>query len=155
YNALSSTNEWTLRLNGKLYYTAPNSSVYFASTPIIGYAGNYFLGDIAEILMFDRALSLAERDGVGFYFNNTRYAWVAPSSTSAGLSAAAISPSQVSLVWTNTQTTNMLVYLIERKVSGGCYSQVGVIRDGSSFVDNTAVSGSTNIYRIITADYAG
>lgn len=155
YNALSSTNEWTSRLNGKLFYTSPNPSVSFASLPEVGSAGNYFTGDIAEILMFDRTLSREERDGVGFYFNNTRYAWVAPPPVPAGLSAAAISPIQVSLLWTNSQTTNVLVYLIERKVAGGCYSQAGVVRDGSSFVDNTAVPGATNIYRVITANYAG
>jgi hypothetical protein len=122
YNALSSSNEWTSRLNGKVFYTVPNASVSFLSQPLIGsdpVGYHYFIGDIAEILMFDRALSPEERDGVSFYFNNTRYGWITNPPVAGGLTATAISPNQVSLVWTNSQTNNLLAYLIERKVAGG------------------------------------
>lgn len=158
YNVLSKTNEWTCRINGKLYFTSGNSSVAFAGVPYIGRDGvgfNYFSGDIAEILMFNRTLTQTERDGIGFYFNTARYGWVSSPPAPAGLFATAISPNQVSLVWTNAQAGNALIYLIERKIAGGCYSQIGVVRDGNTFVDTNAFVSATNTYRIVTANYTG
>jgi len=70
YNAVSTPTEWTSRLNGVLYYTTSVNSVGFSTAPQIGLSQSwYFAGDMAEIIVFDRALSDVERSAVQEYLS--------------------------------------------------------------------------------------
>jgi len=70
YNAVSTPAEWTSRLNGVLYYTTSVNSVGFSTSPQIGLSQSwYFAGDMAEIIVFERALSDVERSAVQEYLS--------------------------------------------------------------------------------------
>ena len=77
------------------------------------YQSTYFAGDIAEVLIYNRALSGAERDAVNSYLNS-KYA-VVPNAPAAptNLTASAVSPTQISLRWDfslgNASTTFKIV----------------------------------------------
>ena len=77
YNVVSSSAEWTSRINGNLQFTTTNNTVAFSPGPAIGAGGwqpfydrNYFAGDIAEVLVFDHALTQTERGAVFSYLHD-------------------------------------------------------------------------------------
>jgi alpha-tubulin suppressor-like RCC1 family protein len=77
YNVVSSSTEWTSRINGNVQFTTTNNTVAFSPGPAIGASGwqpfydrNYFTGDIAEVLVFDHPLTQAERDAVFSYLHD-------------------------------------------------------------------------------------
>jgi chitodextrinase len=75
YNVVSSPSEWTSRLNGSINFTRPDNTPQFNTSGLssLGVSGNpasYFAGNIAEILIYNRALSQAERDTVERYLEN-------------------------------------------------------------------------------------
>jgi Fibronectin type III domain/Bacterial TSP3 repeat len=70
YNAVSHAGEWTMRLNGAVQFTTTNNTVGFFPWPEIGASGfghSYFDGDVAEVLIYDHALSQTDRDAVTAY----------------------------------------------------------------------------------------
>ena len=73
YNVSSKTNEFVVRLNGIDQYATNNNTVFFPSNPALG-AGSYSLhrfgGDIAEMLVFNRVLTQAERERVQAYLGS-------------------------------------------------------------------------------------
>ena len=71
---MSSSTEWTSRINGTIQFTTASNTVGFWPWPAIGsggavsgYGSTNFDGDIAEILIYDHALSQADRDAVTAY----------------------------------------------------------------------------------------
>ncbi len=97
YNEVSTSTEWTCRINGFVQYTTSVNVPGF-STPYIGWqagTGNTFDGDITEIMLFDRELSQVERQMVVQYLN-AKYQCIATSApaTPTNLTTAAISASQ-------------------------------------------------------------
>jgi hypothetical protein len=74
YNVVSTSTEWTSRLNGRVQFTTASNTVGFWPWPVIGsggavsgYGSTNFDGDIAEVIIYDHALSSAERDSVNSY----------------------------------------------------------------------------------------
>ncbi|MDD2763158.1 MAG: chitobiase/beta-hexosaminidase C-terminal domain-containing protein [Opitutaceae bacterium] len=72
YNASSQPDEWIARLDGGLLFASITNQVAFRNNPMLGrtpqFANDYFFdGDIAEIMVFDRVLSDAERQAVEHY----------------------------------------------------------------------------------------
>jgi RHS repeat-associated protein len=70
YNTWSQPGEWVNRMNGVVQKTRTVNAVAFRSNPILGKRFNsseYLLGDIAEILVYDRVLSATEREAAHFY----------------------------------------------------------------------------------------
>lgn len=73
YNVASTAGEWTSRVSGILHYTIATNTVGFTSSPVIGVGGSYyFMGDIVEILIYDRVLNDSEREGV-LHFLDSKY----------------------------------------------------------------------------------
>ena len=66
YNVVCTPTEWTSRINGSVQVTSANNTVDFWPWPHIG----GFAGDIAELLIFDHALSQPERDAVTAYLSS-------------------------------------------------------------------------------------
>lgn len=72
-----------------------------------------------------------------------------------GLIAAAESPSQISLAWTDA-SSNETGFAIERSTSGGSYVQAGAVAAGiTSFVDGGLVPSTTYTYRVRATNGAG
>ena len=71
YNVVSRAGEWTSRINGVVHYTTSSNTYAFADDPTLGgYVTsylNYFAGDIAELIIYDRALTGPERERVSWY----------------------------------------------------------------------------------------
>jgi hypothetical protein len=161
YNPASAVGQWTARLNGKLQYSDNiNAPVAFSDQPYIGYnSGEYspwFKGDMAEILIFGRVLSDAERDAVGFYLNN-KYALVSVAGpVPSALSATGVAPGVMNLSWTYTPPANAVTFAVERRVgTSGCYAQIGSSWNTNSYLDRTAVPGTNYFYRVRGWDYNG
>ena len=159
YNVLSRDGEFTNRLNGVLNYTTSSNTYGFATAPTLGgfpgsYA-NYFDGDIAELIIYDRALSQTERDAVGTYLNQ-KYQFIASTApTPTNGNAVALAGTQVSLTWNNAASNSSVVYDIERMTGGGSFALLATVANTLSWIDTTAVAGTTFTYRIRARNYQG
>jgi hypothetical protein len=71
YNVVSRAGEWTSRINGVLHYTTATNTFTLPAGAELGasvnYYGGYFNGDVAEIIIYDHALTSAERERVQWY----------------------------------------------------------------------------------------
>jgi hypothetical protein len=69
YNANSQNGTWTSALSGNAYFTSTGNTVGFTSSPVLGGngAGAWFNGDVAEMIVYDHALTFSERLVVNSY----------------------------------------------------------------------------------------
>jgi len=105
YNVGGDANSWFQNINGTQYCRTTSNTVGFRSNPTIGDGqGCGFDGDLAEVLVYDRVLSVDERAQLLSYFN-TKYslgsqsADATPPSAPTGLVATAVTGSSVLLSW--------------------------------------------------------
>jgi hypothetical protein len=160
YNIAAQTNRWSSRLSGVLQFDTSINTVGFRTDPALGWdttntAFDYFDGDIAELIAFNRVLSGAERETVGRYLQS-KYALanIAAPATPTGLLARPHSSSQVSLVWSDANPAGV-VYSIERDVDGGGYSVLAEVENTLGYMDTGLVATSTYSYRVSARNYAG
>src|SRR5207249_2462345 len=130
YNAAGKAGEWTARINGLIQYSTTNNTYGYYTAPVLGAWGStYFDGAVAEVLIYNRVLSAAERDAVNSYLNS-KYALVtnAPAGPT-NLTASTVSPTQINLAWSNVTPTAGVQ--IERKAGpSGAYSTIGTVTLG-------------------------
>ena len=71
YNVSSVPGTWTCALNGVTLRTRASNTVTFPASPRLGrsFPGVLYVGLMAEVLMYDRKLTPAERDQVNDYLN--------------------------------------------------------------------------------------
>jgi probable HAF family extracellular repeat protein len=154
YGVDSSSSELAIRFNGQPFYRSSANTVSFNSSPTIGVCTGtsggtcYFAGDIAEIIIYNRVLSDAERDAVGAYLN-ARYAVASLPPTPTNLVAQPISPTQISLAWSQLVTQVTTQVSIERKTgAGGTYAVIARLSSGTSFLDTNLTAATTYYYRV-------
>ena len=71
YNISSKTGEWISRINNTVLVESSTNSVDWKNSPKIGRSSTFsFAGDFAEILLFDRELTISERDDILTYLGN-------------------------------------------------------------------------------------
>jgi probable HAF family extracellular repeat protein len=154
YNVSSKAGAWNARINQVAQYTSTANTVGFASAPTLGYGGSaYFEGDIAELLIYDRVLSSAERTTIAGYLTR-RYAiaGLLPA-TPSNLVAGAISPTQISLQWDGKLDQGATRISVERKTgASGSYAVAGEVQNASSYLDTGLIGGSTYYYRVRAAN---
>jgi alpha-tubulin suppressor-like RCC1 family protein len=156
YYILESINDGTdsAFVNGFLVDSRSNAMSAFTDGYELGRypGGQYWDGDLVEILVYDRALTPAERQTVEGYLNR-RYACVPLPSTPTNLAGAAISASQIALNWDPQSGAG---FLIERKTGvGGTYAQIGST-SGSACYNDTLLAASTQyFYRVRATNWAG
>ena len=156
YDVRAQGGAWSSAINGTPYLVKSTNTVSFnTSNPAIGVGSVYFNGDIAEIIIYDHALSSAEREAVGTYLDR-RYAF-APAAPAAPtvLTASAVSDTQVSLVWQGTLSAAATVFSVERKSGTGSYAVITEVTDELSYIDATAVAGTNYTYRVKARNLAG
>lgn len=157
YNVAGQANFWSAWVNGILQASTTNNNYGAWSDPKLGFANNaYFSGDIAEVLIFARVLSSAERDTISGYLNG-KYAMVASAPVApTSLVASAISASQVSLSWNFSLGNASTTFKIERKTGvGGAYAQLAAVRDATSWVDTGLAANTQYYYRVKASNFAG
>ena len=152
YQVSAQTNNWAAWMNGSLLYQTFQNSVKFDTegAPIIGQNNSHFLGDIAEVMIFNRALTTAERATINDYLNS-KYALVAAvPPTPTNLTAYAISPTQIGLSWSETLTNGGATQIsIERSTaSNGVFSVVAQVANALSYVDTNLTAGTTYYYQV-------
>ena len=71
FNVSSQNGDWEARINGLLQYQSLINAVYFPSSPLLAHNSLYgaFVGDIAEVIIYGRALNPSERTGVEKYLD--------------------------------------------------------------------------------------
>jgi hypothetical protein len=171
YEVSSQTNSWAAWINGILLDQNGSNTVGFSTAPLLGaapyYIGNYgysasfFAGDMAEVLVFNRTLTVDEKTTVGTYLINkyslSQFALnnSAPNAPT-NLIATGVSPFQLNLQWHST-STNETGFAIERKVgAGGSYQEIGGTTSGiTNFSDSTVFYTNQYFYKIKAENYFG
>lgn len=154
YNVSSEQGLWVNRYNGIIQFTALNNVVSFAGSPSIGKGSNtYFTGDIAEVIVFGRVLTDAERLTVGTYLQG-KYALETEPTTPTGLTATAVPPNEVVISW--QPVSGVDAYSIERSTDGVNFTPINLIGAHiSSFTDYGIPTAGSISYRIQAISYAG
>jgi alpha-tubulin suppressor-like RCC1 family protein len=153
FNILESVNNGTdsAYLNGLLV----ESRVSPMGAATAGYIlGGNWIGDVAEIVVYDRALSNAERVTVESYLNR-RYGCIGPAPTAAPANVRASSglPTVATIQW---DQQNLVSYTIERKAAiNGTFQVIATGQFSSSFEDSDLVPGTEYIYRIRGTHFSG
>ena len=148
YNVSSKAGEWVSRLNGIQQFRATSTTVTWSPAPLLGHNGSYgFDGDIVEVLIFDKVLSDAERNGIGNYFL-TRYPMVGGETPYPDIELTAELKTQrrINLSWT-ASFFPWVEYVVERKTSDGVWERIGR-QSQKSFSDTDVFLGQTYSYRV-------
>src|SRR5439155_13510887 len=108
-----------------------------------------FVGDVAEVLVYNRGLGENDRDAVASYLNE-RYAFIGSApATPASLTTQAVSPTEVNLGWTSSLGTSSTRFFIERKTGvGGTYAQIATVRDATAYLDTSCAPNTQYYYRV-------
>ena len=155
YNsAVATDGDAVLRFNGVVNLHRTGQTVSFRSNPIIGadWYGDYFRGDIAEVLVYDHVLSAEERATVNGYFVSKYALTVAGVLPTPTLTATVLSSTRVALSWT---AMDGAVATVERKSGEGDYAAVATQVSGSEYIDSGLTPGGTYTYRMKLGNDAG
>jgi len=153
YNATSQANQWTARLNGSVQYSTATNTVGFTNTPTIGGLYYWFQGYMAEIIIYDHALTTTDRTTIQNYLIS-KYNGVLTPPAPTNLTGSVETSTQVGLNW---QSPGGVTIKVERKTgSGGTYSQVGTVTNGTNIYNDAGLSPSTQYYyRVRANNFAG
>jgi hypothetical protein len=159
---MSQSNNWAAWINGAIQLESTNNTYdYNPGSYYLGYASlvDYFDGDVAEMLLFNRTLTLDEKITVGKYllskYNLSQYTINGlPPGTPTNLTATGVAPYQLNLQWTPT-STNETGFDIERKLgAGGTYQVIGNV-GVTNFLDTTAFPTNQYFYKIRALNFFG
>ena len=165
FNVLGQPDEWTARINGLLQYSTAANAVAFTSNPKLGESlydnssaieHHYFDGDIAEVMVFAKALSVEERQAVGRYLN-AKYALMSSPSAPTNLVGQVSSTyrawlNQISLTWSNTDS--IANFKVERSSDNLTWQQVAFVEATTNYSE--LISASTSFYyRVKAVNYSG
>ena len=157
YNVSSQSGQWTARLDGITLLNSTTNSVVFNGTPHLGHnSNNAFNGTVAEVIVYNSVLSAAARATVGQYLvSKYSLPGIAIPSNPTGLAATPISPTEVSLIWSDAPTTTGITYTVWRQTGSGAYSAVAQLNNSLSFIDSGLTAGTTYNYEISSSTLAG
>lgn len=155
YNVVSQAGEWTARFNGVVRYTTTNNSVAWAPTFYLGTDGDYFDGDIAEVILFDRALSGDERNTVETYLNQKYSFVVSAPGTPAGVSATALCASQICVNWNENLGDFVTRFVVERSTNGISFAPIALVEGACVYIDTELSPATQYFYQVQAVNYAG
>jgi hypothetical protein len=149
-SSISAEGEAVLRFNGMESWRRAAQGVTFRPDPLIGAdrLGEFFMGDVAEVLVYDRVLTAEERLMASAELND-RYAVVAAPDAPVILAATAVSPTRVILAWSQPGLTPATSYIVERKTGPeGTYTVIATLTGVMTYADAELVSGGIYLYRV-------
>lgn len=157
FDVSSQSGEWVAQINGILQYRTLINTVYFPSNPLLGHNSLYaaFLGDIAEVLIYDRVLSSTERQTVEYYLGGKYPVIASPPLTPGNMRAAAVAPTQISLTWDYALGNAAAQFQVERKLGTGAYAVIATILQATSYLDLNVSAGTSYTYRVRAVNYSG
>jgi len=126
----------------------------FSASPRLGASSASFSGDIAEILIFNRTLTDAERKSVGIYLIG-KYNFLSLPPTPSALIANPLSSSQININWQVNPQAAGTTYVLERKVVGGDYQQIATVTSIPFYMDTGLAAQTQYYYRLRYQNYAG
>jgi len=123
-------------------------------------AEQYFGGDVAEVLIYNRVLTANERNQVGVYLQ-ARYGisgnYFVPPAAPSNLTATAISSSRISLSWTDNSSETG--FKVERATDSGFIANLTLVTTTAANATNYTDSGlspvTTYYYRVCATNPAG
>ena len=144
------------RINGYLLYQNTNNVASFGNNRLGKNYGEYFAGDIAEIIIYDHVLTSLEREAVGQYMTQ-KYALASMAIPDAptSLAATTISPTQAEVSWVAPSGAVGMIYTLERQIGAGAFTQVTELSNALGYTDSGLTAGATYSYRIKARSYAG
>lgn len=150
YNTSSQSGSWIARMNGAQLFSNSSNTVAWPSAPVVGPLN----GDIAEIMIYDRVLSSTERSAVNGYLA-VKYGLSAPQPAPSGLVATVVSPTRISLAWTDAVISPGVTYTVERSTNGGGSWQTAATLTGQTSYTDTSLTPSTAYSYRVRADNFG
>ena len=150
YNISAKSGSWISRFDGAVHFTANTNTVGFNTLPLLGlnYTAAYFSGDIAEVIVYDHALTSTDRDAVGRYLQ-AKYALpgITAPNVPGSLTATTLSTTQTYLTWTDTPTPG-IIYTVERQTGAGAFTAVSDVTGGLGYLDTGLTAGVVYNYRV-------
>ena len=152
YEVSSQNNIWQAWINEILQDQVFNNpyGCYAAQLGAFLYGGTsqYFQGDIAEVMIFNRPLTTSERTTANIYLTGKYGLVPAVPPTPTNLLALAISPTQIELTWSEPLTNGGITQIaIERSTNNnGPFTTVAQVSDALSYVDTNLAAGTTYYY---------
>jgi hypothetical protein len=148
-----------LRLNAAETITLTGQTVSFRTDPALGIDrySEAFNGDIAEVLVFDRVLTPAERTTLQTYLA-TKYgitALLLQPPPAPALSAFVTTSTSVALSWTLNPAAPNTTTTLERQTGGGAFAEIASVTTATAFTNLGLTAGTTYTYRAKAANAAG
>jgi hypothetical protein len=155
YEVAGATGSWTAWINGQMQGILPGN-IYGPFTFTLGLGCNsynnshYFNGDVAEVLVFNRPLTVAERSTANVYLNGKYGLVPAVPAAPTNLVALAISTNQIGLTWSEALTNGgaTQVSVARSTASNGTFQVVAQVSGGTSYVDTNLAAGTTYYYQV-------
>ncbi|MES2569494.1 MAG: chitobiase/beta-hexosaminidase C-terminal domain-containing protein, partial [Verrucomicrobiota bacterium] len=150
YQISSQAGLWQSWIDGVPFYRSQSNTVLFSGAPVLGRnsEGFYFRGDIAELVIYDRALTDAERKSAIAYLDQ-KYAVIPAPAVPTGLGATQLSASQNLVSWNWQQTASQVDYVVERATdANGPFIELSTVNSAGSYLDTSITAGQVYYYRV-------
>jgi len=110
---------------------------------------------MAEVIIYNRVLTSAERETVNNYLVNKYGIATATAPSPSGLTTVAVSSTQVALQWNDGQLKPGTIYMVERQTGGGSWTQIIEQADVLSFIDQGLNPLTAYNYRVRARSVGG
>ena len=156
YEVSAQANGYVVRFNGGVAYSSATNTVAFAPAPLLGRAGaDFFAGDIAEVIAYDRVLTPTERDTINVYLT-VKYAPPAiPLPPIPVLQASALTANSVAVAWSLSSMGYGFTATLERKIGAGAYSALPLLDTKFAYEDTGLSPSTAYTYRVKVSNAAG
>jgi hypothetical protein len=117
-------------------------------------SGYYYNGDIAEVLVYNQALSDAERQQVETYLS-AKYAIVQPPATPMGVVVSQIDSTENLVTWGTTPTSGEITYQVWRQDATGQWVLAGTVTGAGTYLDSGLSPNATYSYKVLATSIGG
>lgn len=147
----------SLSVNGALAragLVSSRTNVVFTKTFGLGSSSQAFGGDVAEVLVFNRALNRDEEAQLTAYLNDKYQLFTTPV-VSATLQAEGIAPGQIVVSWNQNTTNTIRSAILERREGVGSFVTLATVDGRRSYLDTNVSSSTTYAYRLRFRNLSG